>query len=87
VTLLYKRVLISGGNIDPSILMEISEIYIHPMYNSLSVAHDLAIVETFKGIPFSSKVGPACLPFKYVNNDFVGSTVNVLGKFVTILNV
>ncbi|XP_025411134.1 venom serine protease-like [Sipha flava] len=68
-----------GGNIDPSILMEISEIYIHPMYNSLSVAHDLAIVETFKGIPFSSKVGPACLPFKYVNNDFVGSTVNVLG--------
>lgn len=59
----------------------VTEIYIHPLFNSSSVAHDLAIVETHEGIPFSSKVGPACLPFKHIHNDFVGDIVNVLGTY------
>lgn len=77
--------MVSGNDVDPSILVVVTEIYIHPLFNPLSVAYDLAIVETHDEIPFSSKVGPACLPFKHINNDFVGDIVRVLGKFVLLL--
>lgn len=61
--------------------MFVTEIYIHPLFDPSSVAHDLAIIETQDEIPFSSKVGPACMPFKHINNDFVGDIVKVLGEF------
>uniref|UniRef100_A0A2S2P4X6 Venom serine protease 34 n=1 Tax=Schizaphis graminum TaxID=13262 RepID=A0A2S2P4X6_SCHGA len=68
-----------GSDGDPALLVVITEIYIHPLFDPSSIAHDLAIVETHEVIPFSSKVGPACLPFKHIYNDFVGDTVKVLG--------
>ncbi|CAI6351102.1 unnamed protein product [Macrosiphum euphorbiae] len=68
-----------GSDGDPSLLVVVTEIYIHPLFDQSSVTHDLAIVETHEVIPFSSKVGPACLPFKHVYDDFVGDTIRVLG--------
>lgn len=62
-------------------LVAISEIYIHPSYDSVTGAHDLAVVETHEEIPFSAKVGPACLPFKHIDKNFVGETVKVLGTY------
>lgn len=70
----------TGSDGDPSLLVVVTEIYVHPLYDHSSVTHDLAIVETHEAIPFSSKVGPACLPFKHVHNDFVGDTIRALGK-------
>lgn len=72
-------VLLLGNDADPAILVVVTEIYIHPLYDPSHVAHDLAIVETYEEIPFSPKVGPACLPFNRINDDFVGDTVKVLG--------
>lgn len=69
-----------GSDGDSSLLIVVTEIYIHPMFNQSSVTHDLAIVETHEAIPFSSKVVPACLPLKHFYNDFVGDTIRVLGK-------
>ncbi|XP_022164940.1 venom serine protease-like [Myzus persicae] len=68
-----------GSDGDPSLLVVVTEMYIHPLFEKLSIAHDLAIVETHEVIPFSSKVGPVCLPFKHVYNDFVGDTIRVFG--------
>ncbi|XP_025204262.1 venom serine protease 34-like [Melanaphis sacchari] len=65
--------------IDSNLLVVVSEIYIHPLFDPSSVAHDLAIVETEEEIPFSSKVGPACFPFKHIHTDFVGDIVKVFG--------
>lgn len=70
----------SGNDIDPGILVVVTEIYIHPLYDPSSITYDLAVVETHEEIPFSSKVGQACLPFKHINNDFLGDTVKVLGE-------
>lgn len=75
----------SEGNLE--LLMVITEVYIHPLFESSSFAHDLAIVETHEVIPFSSKVGPACLPFKHVYKDFVGETIKVFGKLWSILRI
>lgn len=79
--LLKKKLYFLGNDADPGILVVITDIYIHPLYDPSSIAYDLAIVETHEEIPFSSKVGQACLPFKYVYSDFLGDTVKVLGEF------
>ncbi|XP_050543038.1 venom serine protease-like isoform X2 [Daktulosphaira vitifoliae] len=68
-----------GNDTDSARLLVVTEIYMHPFFNMSSRTHDLAIVETHEVIPFSSKVGPACLPFRYIDKDFVGETVEVLG--------
>jgi len=75
---------LTGSDGDPSLLVVITEIYIHPLFDQSSIAHDLAIVETHEVIPFSSKVGPVCLPFKHIYNDFIGDTIRVFGKLSII---
>lgn len=82
--LLKKKLYFLGNDADPGILVVITDIYIHPLYDPSSIAYDLAIVETHEEIPFSSKVGQACLPFKYVYSDFLGDTVKVLGEFTSL---
>lgn len=67
-------------------LVVVTETYIHPLYDSTTGAYDLAVVETHEEIPFSPKVGPACLPFRYMDKDFVGDTVKVLGKCAAYLS-
>lgn len=74
-----------GSDGDLASLLVITEVYIHPLFESSSFAYDLAIVETYEVIPFSSKVGPACLPFKHVYKDFVGDTIKVFGKLGSII--
>ncbi|XP_050053178.1 venom serine protease-like [Aphis gossypii] len=68
-----------GSDGDLASLIMITEVYIHPLFESSSFAYDLAIVEAHEVITFSSKVGPACLPFKHVYKDFVGDTIKVFG--------
>lgn len=70
----------AGNDTDSAKLIVVTDVYVHPNFNTSSMAHDLAIVETHQEIVFSSKVGAACLPFKYSDKDFVGETVEALGK-------
>lgn len=79
--------MIIGSDGDLASLMVITEVYIHPLFESSSFAYDLAIVETHKIITFSPKVRPACLPFKHVGKDFVGDTIKVFGKLRSILRI
>lgn len=76
-----------GSDGDLASLIMITEVYIHPLFESSSFAYDLAIVEAHEVITFSSKVGPACLPFKHVYKDFVGDTIKVFGKLWSILRI
>lgn len=52
---------------------------IHPLFTASNYDYDVAIVETTKEITFSDIVGPACLPFKFVNTNFTGLKVTILG--------
>ncbi|KAM3956826.1 venom serine protease [Aphomia sociella] len=57
----------------------VSSITIHPGYSSSTFSNDIAIITTQEDIQFGQLVGPACLPFKFVNNDMTGNKVTVLG--------
>ncbi|KAL0812067.1 hypothetical protein ABMA28_009457 [Loxostege sticticalis] len=52
---------------------------VHPYYNPSNYDYDIAILTTSAAIPFSDRVGPVCLPFKFQNTDFTGSRVTLLG--------
>ncbi|KPJ00714.1 Venom serine protease 34 [Papilio xuthus] len=54
-------------------------IRIHPLYNLSNYDNDIAILTLQQDIVFSDRVGPVCLPFKFINNDFAGDKVTVLG--------
>lgn len=51
---------------------------IHPLYNAATYANDIGIV-VVRGIVFSDRVGPVCLPFAHATSSFEGSTVTLLG--------
>ncbi|XP_063833695.1 venom serine protease 34-like [Ostrinia nubilalis] len=52
---------------------------IHPNYTPSNYDYDIAILKTNADITFSDRVGPVCLPFKFVNTDFTGSKLTILG--------
>ncbi|XP_013138324.1 PREDICTED: venom serine protease-like [Papilio polytes] len=55
------------------------DIRIHPLYNLSTYDNDIAILTLQQDIAFSDRVGPVCLPFKFLNNNFAGNKVTVLG--------
>ncbi|XP_049880102.1 venom serine protease-like [Pectinophora gossypiella] len=57
----------------------VANFIIHPQFNSQNYDYDIGIVNSAQEIVFSDAVGPVCLPFKYVNNDFAGTYLTALG--------
>lgn len=49
------------------------------MYSSSNNINDIGLIETTTQILYSRGVGPACLPFVYLANTFVNSSVDVAG--------
>lgn len=71
-----------GAETPAARLLVLSQFIRHPNYNpdDLLVRDDIAVVVTSDVIQFNQLVGPACLPFRYYNQDFTGKTVELLGK-------
>ncbi|XP_050356174.1 venom serine protease-like [Nymphalis io] len=57
----------------------VAQVIIHPQYTSSNYDFDVAILKINGQIKYNDYVAPVCLPFKYVNNDFTGSKVTLLG--------
>ncbi|XP_014608726.1 PREDICTED: venom serine protease-like [Polistes canadensis] len=55
----------------------VEEVTIHPDY--WQHFNDIAIVKTKERIDYSMQVGPVCLPFNYMDKDFVNETVTASG--------
>lgn len=53
------------------------KIIIHPDYSSR--VNDVAIVRAEDRFDYSMKIGPACLPFNYMQRSFTGEVVTALG--------
>ncbi|CAH0596907.1 unnamed protein product [Chrysodeixis includens] len=62
-----------------TVVHQLERIIIHPQYVSSSYDYDIAMLKVVGTIAFNDRVGPSCLPFKFQNTNFAGSTVTVLG--------
>ncbi|XP_017784093.1 PREDICTED: venom serine protease-like [Nicrophorus vespilloides] len=51
----------------------------HPSYNNRTNRNDIAILKTQNVMEFGESVGPVCLPFRYTNRNFIGTSLTVLG--------
>lgn len=68
-------------------IYKINKIIIHELYKpttsssppSQTTTNDICLLKTATPIAFNSAVGPACLPFKYINNNFVNSILQLVG--------
>lgn len=67
----------TGQDTNVTRLYQVDEIIIHPDY-TLRV-NDVAIVRAEDEFDYSMKVGPACLPFYYIQRSFTGEVVTALG--------
>ncbi|XP_069676163.1 venom serine protease 34-like [Periplaneta americana] len=56
---------------------------VHPEYDTKTHLNDIALVHVGADILFNGIVGPACLPFRFTRETFVGRTVVALGWGVT----
>jgi trypsin len=70
---------ITGSETNTAKLLKITSFRPHPLYNSVTQANDIAVVQVSQDIVFSLEVGPVCLPFRYPTAAD-GTAVNVLGK-------
>ncbi|XP_032524095.2 venom serine protease-like [Danaus plexippus] len=71
---------VSTGADSPSLqVFRVASVIIHPQFNSDTYDNDIAIIQIYGSIVYSQTVGPVCLPFKFINDDFTGSKVTILG--------
>ncbi|KAL2723532.1 venom serine protease-like isoform X2 [Vespula maculifrons] len=55
----------------------IDDIIIHPNYKLK--LNDLAVIKLQKRLEYSMRIGPACLPFYYMQQNFTGAVVTAVG--------
>lgn len=64
-------------------IYRINKIVIHEAYRpnspSQTTTNDICLLKTSTPIAFNTGVGPVCLPFKYVNNNFVNAILQLVG--------
>jgi hypothetical protein len=60
-------------------LLRIAHLLIHPKYNSITNANDIALVRFREPLKFNKGVQPACLPFKFMSESFVSRNVQAVG--------
>lgn len=73
---------ISGADTNASHLYTVSQFYVHPFYNNVSLENDIAVVMVKSFINFTEEVGPVCLPFQHQFDSFAGSYVDLLGEAI-----
>jgi trypsin len=71
--------IVAGIETNAARLLTAERFQSHPLYNSTTLANDIAVVRVTQDIVFSLEVGPACLPFRFPLTD-VETSVDVLGK-------
>ncbi|XP_063388373.1 venom serine protease 34-like [Cydia fagiglandana] len=69
----------TGGDTSATQGFNVERVTVHPQYTSSNYDYDIAILRLAKDIVYSDRVGPVCLPFKFVNTDFAGSRFTLLG--------
>lgn len=64
-------------------IYRINKIIIHEAYKPSSLSqtttNDICLLRTSTPIAFNSGVGPVCLPFKYINYNFVNAILQLVG--------
>ncbi|XP_036145389.1 venom serine protease isoform X2 [Monomorium pharaonis] len=70
----------TGSETKATKLFRVETCYIHPNYQSNTVANnDVAVCKIYGTITFNAEVGPACLPFRYGQYSFANNIVTALG--------
>lgn len=71
---------VSKGNETPyTVLLRIASFKSHPGFNKDTNANDIALIATQKPMTFTRGVQPACLPFRFRGESFVGRMVQGMG--------
>ncbi|CAH2057359.1 unnamed protein product, partial [Iphiclides podalirius] len=70
---------VNAGESPATQAFKVIQIQTHPLYSTSNYDNDISILTLQQNIVFSDRVGPVCLPFKFLNKDFAGSKVTVLG--------
>lgn len=57
----------------------VDEVFLYPSYNFFLNYHDIALVRLVEPAKLTPRVLPACLPFQYPENDYLGEKPTVVG--------
>lgn len=60
-------------------LLRISSFIIHEKFDDISNSHDIALLRPRASFIFSRGIQPACLPFRYRNENFTGKSLTAVG--------
>lgn len=60
-------------------LERIQEFLIHPHFDFDTNANDIALIRLANPLTFSKGIQPACLPFRFMSESFIGKTVQAVG--------
>jgi hypothetical protein len=60
-------------------LLRIASFKIHEKFDEKNNSNDIGIIRTREPMKFSVGIQPACLPFKFRNEKFIGRSVKALG--------
>jgi trypsin len=74
-----KQINITGNDTNAAKLLRTESFEAHPLYDSVTLENNIAVVRVSQDIEFSLEVGPVCLPFRFPSTA-VGTKVTVLGK-------
>ncbi len=69
----------TGSDSSYTKLIKLSEFIVHPQFNSKTNANDIALVKTITSLTFTKGVQPACLPFRFKKDSYVGRVVQAVG--------
>lgn len=68
-----------GSETAYTVLIRISSYTIHPRFNKITNANDIALIKPQIPMRFTRGVQPACLPFKFKSETFFDKMVQGLG--------
>ncbi|XP_059473349.1 venom serine protease-like [Neocloeon triangulifer] len=86
VLLVGDHDLSTGTDTNKAAVFRIQRFIAFPQYNTVTQKNDIAIIETIRDMPFNVAVSPACLPFRFEEEEFVNEDVIVLGWGNTAYN-
>ncbi|KAI4500529.1 hypothetical protein M0802_004491 [Mischocyttarus mexicanus] len=67
----------TGADTNAAKLYKVNSIIVHPQY--MRDLNDVAVVKIIGEFEYSMRVGPACLPLYYTQENFVGQVITALG--------
>ncbi|ODM99280.1 Trypsin I-P38 [Orchesella cincta] len=64
--------------------IEVTSYVDHPAYNPNTMDNDVSLLKLASRITMSNTISPVCLPWKYVNDNFQGTTITASGWGTTM---